>query len=56
MNRKYLIVNLFFYFALEYAIRKAHGNHVELKLNGTHLLLIYVYAIEEAGLEVNAEN
>jgi hypothetical protein len=32
---------LFFNFALEYTIRKAQENLVELKLNETHQLLVY---------------
>jgi hypothetical protein len=32
---------MLFDFALEYAIGKIQGNHVELKLNGTHQLLAF---------------
>jgi hypothetical protein len=40
-----------FNFTLEYAIRKILENHVRLKLNGTHQLL--VYADDENLLEDN---
>ena len=35
-------IAIVFNFASEYAIRKGHVNQDELKLNGTHQLLVYV--------------
>jgi hypothetical protein len=40
-------VPLLFNFDLEYAIRKAQENHVAMKLNGTHQLLVYAYYVNQ---------
>jgi hypothetical protein len=40
---------LFFNFALDYAIRKVQENQMELKLNGTHQLLVYADNVKLLG-------
>jgi hypothetical protein len=40
---------LIFNFAFGYAIRKVQENHVELKLNGTHLHLAYAHDVNLLG-------
>jgi hypothetical protein len=47
---------LFFNFGLEYTIMKVQENQVELKLNGTHQLLVYAYVANLLGDNIDAIN
>jgi hypothetical protein len=41
LENRYVLLPLFFNFALEYTIINVQENQVELKLNKTHQLLVY---------------
>ena len=42
-----------FSFALEYATRRVQVNHDDLKVNGTHQLLVYAFDINILGRSVH---
>jgi hypothetical protein len=42
-------------FALQYAIRRAQANQEDLKLNGTHQLLVYVHDVNILGGSIHAK-
>jgi len=51
--KQYALSSLFFNFALEYAIRRVQVNQDDLKLNGTHHLLVYTDGINVWGRNIH---
>jgi hypothetical protein len=47
------LLPLFFNFSLEYAIREVQVHQLELKLNGTHQLLVYADDVNLLGDNLN---